>query len=194
MPASMCINTPSGADSGVSTSSKRKSLCACSRQALWVFVIAIIPLSSRPSEARAGIHNPDANVVRGWSNIQLDNKGVWLWVPAFAGTTRGEVFACGGRVVAFDFIRQFDQHTSAGKIDSRHHRVGERQQHGRAGGRRDLDDVAGAEIVDRDDLAERLAARGDGGQSDQVGVVIFVVRGRRQFFTRDVELEAVEPL
>ena len=40
MPASMRTSTPSGAGFGVSTSSKRRSLCACSRQALWVFVIA----------------------------------------------------------------------------------------------------------------------------------------------------------
>ena len=60
--------------------------------------------------------------------------------------------------------------------------------------RRDLDDVAGAEIMDRDDAAERLVRGVDRGKPDQVGVVIFVVVGRRQFFARDVELEAVEAL
>src|SRR5580704_16778091 len=45
-------------------------------------------LSSRPSEARAGIHNHRTKFVeRGWSTIQYNNKDRWLWVPACAGTT-----------------------------------------------------------------------------------------------------------
>ena len=60
--------------------------------------------------------------------------------------------------VAFDFLRQFDHHAAAREIDRRHDCIGERQQHGRALRRRDLDDVASAEIMDRDDAAERLVA------------------------------------
>ncbi|MET3343522.1 hypothetical protein ABIF52_003903 [Bradyrhizobium japonicum] len=48
--------------------------------------------------------------------------------------------------------------------------------------------------MDREHAAERLAVRGDGGESDQVGVVIFVLVGRGQLFARDVELDAVEAL
>ena len=98
-----------------------------------------------------------------------------------------------GDVVAVDFLRQFDHHAAAGEIDRRHHRIGERQQHGRALRRRDLDDVAGAEIMDRDDAAERLVRGIDRGKPDQIGVVIFVLVGRGQFFARDIELDAVEP-
>ena len=41
-----------------------------------------------------------------------------------------------------DLIRQFDRHAAFRKIDRGHHRVGERQQHGRAMRRRDLDIVS----------------------------------------------------
>src|SRR6266850_7522694 len=47
--------------------------------------------SSRPSEARAGTHNH-----RSWwlrkaaATAKRNHKGLWLWVPAFAGTTDGE--------------------------------------------------------------------------------------------------------
>ena len=40
--------------------------------------------------------------------------------------------------------------------------------------RRDFDDVAGAEIMDRDDAAERLVGGVDRGEPDQVGVIIFI--------------------
>ena len=97
-------------------------------------------------------------------------------------------------VVAFNHPRQFDHDAAAGEIDRRHHRVGERQQQRRTLRRRDLNDVAGAEIMDREHAAERIAIRGDGGEPDQIGVVIFVVIGRGQFFARDVEFDAVEAL
>jgi hypothetical protein len=77
-------------------------------------------------------------------------------------------------LVALDFLRQFDHHAAAFEIDRRHHGVGERQQHGRALRRRDLDDVAGAEIMDREHAAERLVRGIHRGKPDQVGVVIFV--------------------
>jgi len=76
-----------------------------------------------------------------------------------------------------DLLGQFDHDASARKIDRRHHDMGEWQQHGRAMRRRDLDDVAGAEIVDRDDVAERVICERYRGESDQVGVVILVLPG-----------------
>ena len=45
-----------------------------------------------------------------------------------------------------------------GDVDDRHGRRGERQHHGRAAGcRLHLDEIAGAEIMHRDDVAERRA-------------------------------------
>ena len=46
--------------------------------------------------------------------------------------------------------------------------------------------------MDRDDAAERFVRGVDRGKPDQVGVVVFVVVGRGQFFARDVEFDAVE--
>src|SRR6201999_3792170 len=67
-----------------------------------------------------------------------------------------ETWSCESRrFVALDFRGQFDHHAAASDVDGRHNSVGERQQHGGAGRRHDLDDVAGAEIMDRDELAER---------------------------------------
>jgi len=94
--------------------------------------------------------------------------------------------------VAFDFLRQLDDDAATREIDRWHHGIGERQQHGRALGRRDLDDIAGAEIMDGDDAAERLIGGAHGREPDQIGVVIFVVIGIRQSFARHVELNAVE--
>src|SRR5712675_702665 len=97
-------------------------------------------------------------------------------------------------LVTRDLVRQFDHHTSVRAIDQRHHGIGERQQHGRALRWRDLDDVAGAKIVDRDDAAERFIRRRYGGEPDQVGVIELILVGGRQFFTRDVKLKPVEAL
>src|SRR5256885_11144240 len=45
-------------------------------------------LSSRPSEARAGIHNHRRiDFGQAWSNIPCNREYRWLWVPAFAETT-----------------------------------------------------------------------------------------------------------
>ena len=46
----------------------------------------------------------------------------------------------------------------------------------------------------RNNPAERLVGRRHRGKSDQIGVVIFVVLGRRQFVPGDIEFDAVEPL
>ena len=44
--------------------------------------------SSRPSEARAGIHTPCPIVFGAEAKAFCLNEGRWLWVPAFAGTTK----------------------------------------------------------------------------------------------------------
>src|ERR1700683_626973 len=58
--------------------------------------------------------------------------------------------------------------------------------------RRDLDDIAGAEIVDRGDGAERVTGGIDGGEADQVGMVILTLAGGRQYFARDIEFDAIQ--
>src|SRR6201999_3032514 len=55
--------------------------------------------------------------------------------PSYAGLTRVSILFAGSRlrgglVLAVDFIRRFDGQPSAGEIDGRHQRVGERQQQG----------------------------------------------------------------
>ena len=81
---------------------------------------------------------------------------------------------------------------SAGDIDLRHRGVGERQHHGRAALRRlDLDQVAGAEIMDRDHGAERTAVRVDRRKADQVGVIELVAAsgsGSRSRGTKSLRL------
>src|ERR1700741_4646985 len=119
MPASMRTSTPSGAGGLVSTVSKRRSLWACSRQALWVLVIANSKLGVVPAEEpgrRARLRDCNAN----WL---LGNVGV----------------------IALDFLRQLDQHAAARDIYRRNHRIGERQQHGCAAMWRDFQNIAGAE-------------------------------------------------
>src|SRR5437016_3757830 len=187
MPASILTRTPSGVDAGVSTSSKRRSSGACSRQALWV-AMSVAPrfTSSRTTlrKRRSGSHSHPLYI---WGEVSGEagaasprsNHGLWSWVPAFAGTTRGESFAFVNRIVAVDLFRQFDHHASGRHVDGRNHGVGERQHDGGAGRRRDLDDVAGAKIMDRNHLAKRFARRGHRGEADQIGVVIFVLLGLR---------------
>src|ERR1700752_2129786 len=99
---------------------------------------------------------------------------------------------CKRGLFALDFLRQFDHDAAAGDVDSRHHGICERQQHGRALWRCDLYDVAGAEIMDGDDAADRLVCGIHRGEPDQVGVVVLVAISGRQFLTRHVELDAVE--
>src|ERR1700735_330005 len=69
------------------------------------------------------------------------SHGLWLWAPAFAGTTRG---VGGVRLVAVNLFGQCDHDAAIGKIDGRNDRIGERQQHRHPARWRDLDDVAGA--------------------------------------------------
>src|SRR5438445_11930557 len=96
MPASILTRTPSGAGVGVSMSSNLRSLCACRRQALWVLAIRVLHYSRRPGQASDSERDPGPITTmlvdgRSWSAIQRNNKRLWLWVPAFAGTTIGEV-------------------------------------------------------------------------------------------------------
>src|SRR5689334_1730178 len=72
-----------------------------------------------------------------------------------------------GGLFALDFLRQLDHDAAGFDIDGRHHGVGERQQQGRALWRRDLDDVAGTEIMDGDDTADRLVRGIDRSEPDQ---------------------------
>src|ERR1700694_2115493 len=54
--------------------------------------IAVNPcyiMSSRPSEARAGTHNHRCiELYTAGAAIRSNYEVLWLWVPAFAGTTR----------------------------------------------------------------------------------------------------------
>src|SRR5258706_10682318 len=169
----------------------------------------------------ASAHRPDASALparltpSGPGNIsgnrvrtvarQVIRKVTELLRPSYAGSTRVSIIfakrwiagsspamTTGVRILALDLIRQFDHHTPAPKIDPGHHGMGERQQHGRAIRRCDLDDIAGAEIVDRDNAAKRLARGIHRGEPDQVGVVIFILADVRQFFARDIEFDAIE--
>ena len=51
----------------------------------------------------------------------------------------------------------------------------------------DLEQVAGAEILDRDDRADRAPVAIDAGQADQVGVIIFALFERRQAIAVDLD-------
>ena len=79
-------------------------------------------------------------------------------------------------------------------VDLGSNRCGERQQQRLAARGRDLQEIAGAEIVDRDDGAERIAVAVLRREADQVGVIVFVRRGRRQTVARDEEIEIAKPL
>ena len=101
-------------------------------------------------------------------------------------------FAAGFRAAARHFFvrfRQIDDQTSRRDIDLRHrHRI-ERHQLGiAAGARPHFEQIAGAEIVDRDHGAELFAGAIDGGKPDQIGVIKFVRFIRlRQPLARHVE-------
>jgi hypothetical protein len=81
-------------------------------------------------------------------------------------------------------------------IDFRHRRRIERQQFGpRTARRPQLDQVAGAEIMDRNHRAAFSAGAIDGTQSDQIGVVKFIgIRRLRQTLARHIELDIGKPL
>src|SRR3954468_7348854 len=123
----------------------------------------------------------------------------WLWVSAFTGTTSGR---CGGSFalftviiivafVALDLRGQLDDDAAALDVDGRHHGVGERQQQRAAGRRRDLDDVAGAEVMHGDDASERFTCSGFRSEPDQVRMVVLVFIGGGQLVARNVKLYAV---
>src|SRR5436853_7763000 len=137
---------------------------ASSRRPVYAKGFAGVEALGRRSFSEGGTPGPItpiANWYESWSTIRSYDKDRWLWVPAFAGTTMEGADAC---LFALDLVRQFDHHAPAFEIDRRHHGVGERQQHRRAVRRCDLDDVAGAEIMDRDNPAERFIRRGDRGE------------------------------
>ena len=74
-------------------------------------------------------------------------------------------------LVAVNLFRQRDHDATAGKIDRRHHGVRKRQQECSPARRRDLDDVARAEIMDRDHTAERLIGRRHRGEPSAEGTL-----------------------
>src|SRR5262245_20548903 len=88
-------------------------------------------------------------------------------------------------VLSWIFLWWRNHDTSARDVDFRYERIGKRE-HDRvaAGGRPQLQDIAGAEIMDRHHGADRDAGRGHGGEPDQVGVVELVVGGRWQALAR----------
>src|SRR5579863_7620721 len=84
-------------------------------------------------------------------------------------------------VFALDFARRLYDDATGVEIDARRDALGERQkQRFAALSRRDLEDVAGAVIHERDDAAERRARRIDRFKPDQIVVVEFVLAWRRQ--------------
>src|SRR5882672_7036296 len=123
MPASIRTTTPSGAGDGVSTSSKRRSLCACRRQALWVFVIVMPSHSSfrpRKFSAKASKRGPDClltglYVVRGGGCTNLKAART-----SDAGATRA------------GFVRQMLRQRQRQWTYRECRRGGRRSRHGRA--------------------------------------------------------------
>ena len=59
---------------------------------------------------------------------------------------------------------------------------------------RSIEQVAGAEILDRDDRAERRPVLGFAAEPDQVGVIIFAGLERRQLGARDRQQCAAQRL
>src|SRR6478736_4108783 len=53
----------------------------------------VIP-AKRAARARAGTHNHRQIAWARWSDIRCNCRHRWLWVPAFAGTTTGNLPAC----------------------------------------------------------------------------------------------------
>ena len=81
--------------------------------------------------------------------------------------------------------RRVDRHAVVGP---RRHRARVHRHHEAfAVGLGDLEDVAGAEIVDRDDLAHRAAIGRDAWETEQVVMIIFALAQRRQRRARDGE-------
>ena len=113
--------------------------------------------------------------------------------PSGPGNISGKIVSTVARHIAgvLRHARQHDDDVLRGDIDFRHDRIGERQQQRLAalrGG--DFDQVAGAEIMQRGDGAERDAFRRDGGKPDQVGVVPGVVFvDRRQPLARHEQID-----
>jgi hypothetical protein len=72
--------------------------------------------------------------------------------------------------------------------------AGEGHQHRLPCVARDLQHVAGAEIVHRDHRAEERVVLQHGGQSDEIGMVELVLAGRRQRRARQIKEKAAQPL
>ena len=108
---------------------------------------------------------------------------------------RGRPPPQGGRCLRSS-LQQSDHDPSRGNIHRRHVGLIERHQFRIAAGvGPHLDQIAGAEIVDRDHRAERFAGAVDDSKANQVGVVKLVyLLGLRQAVTRHVEPDVRQPL
>src|SRR4051812_517578 len=101
----------------------------------------------------------------------------------------------GGGVVAERAGQRIDHNPSARDVHHRNHGLGERQHESRAAKRRlHLDEIAGAEIVDRDNGTERRAARVRNRQPHEVGMIKFIRLRWREPVARDIEVEVAQSL
>jgi hypothetical protein len=80
-------------------------------------------------------------------------------------------------------------------LTTKHDRLGKRQQQGlAAGGKRDLDQVAGAKVLDRDHGPEGRTRGVDRGEANEVRVIIFLgVRGLGKLGAGDEKFEVDQP-
>src|SRR3990170_4562308 len=110
------------------------------------------------------------------------------WIPAFAGMTTGVL------LLEQPFWRREDQ-PAALDIDLGNGVAGEGNEHG--GAARcwlHFDEIAGAEIVNGDHGADGLALAVYRGETDQLGVIPFLLSALRQTRPLDIKLGAVERL
>ncbi len=91
------------------------------------------------------------------------------------------------------------QASQSGSITTLHADFGhrwraERHHHGLAIGVGDFENVAGVVVFDGRDRADRITARGDNGETDDVGVIIFAFAKRWQAGARDGQQSAAQAL
>src|SRR5579872_6609942 len=96
-------------------------------------------------------------------------------------------------IFGLELARRLDDDPSGVEIDAGRDPLGERQKQGFAAlNRRDLENVAGAMVHERDDPADRRSGRVDRLESDQIVVVEFVMRWRRQLIAPGEDLNALQ--
>ncbi|MDH5513436.1 MAG: hypothetical protein OEY27_09535, partial [Gammaproteobacteria bacterium] len=94
-----------------------------------------------------------------------------------------------GRVVRHQLVRRNDHHATGVQVDLRRHCPGEWQHHHAALGERDLDHVAGAEIVQRPDRSVHRTVRPHRPQTDKIGMVELVAVRLREPVPRRMQLD-----